>query len=48
MENVIITPHIAAASTRVPERHLETLLENIRCFINGQPFLTLADKSLWF
>lgn len=48
MDNVIITPHIAAASTRVPERHLETLLENIRCFMNGQPFLTLADKSLWF
>lgn len=48
MENVIITPHIAAASTRVPERHLETLLENIRCFINGQPFITLANKRLWF
>lgn len=48
MENVIITPHIAAASTRVPERHLETLLENIRCFINDQPFITLADKRLWF
>ena len=48
MENVIITPHIAAASTRVPERHLETLLENVRCFINGQPFITLANKQLWF
>ena len=48
MENVIITPHIAAASTRVPERHLETLLENIRCFLADKPFLTLADKQNWF
>lgn len=48
MENVILTPHIAAASTRVPERHLETLLENIRCFLADQPFLTLADKQNWF
>ena len=29
-DNVIITPHCAAASPRVPERHLETLLENLR------------------
>jgi len=48
MENVIITPHIAAASTRVPERHLETLLENLRCFLAGKPFITLADKQNWF
>lgn len=48
MENVIITPHIAAASTRVPERHLETFLENIRCFLDHKPFITLADKQNWF
>lgn len=48
MENVIITPHIAAASTRVPERHLETLLENLRCFLADKPFITLADKQNWF
>lgn len=48
MENVIITPHIAAASTRVPERHLETFLENIRCFLANKPFITLADKQNWF
>ncbi|WP_298866931.1 D-2-hydroxyacid dehydrogenase [uncultured Gimesia sp.] len=48
MENVIITPHIAAASTRVPERHLETLLENLRCFLTNKPFITLADKQNWF
>lgn len=48
MENVIITPHIAAASTRVPERHLETLLENLRCFLAGKPLITPADKRQWF
>ncbi len=47
-QNVIITPHIAAASTRVPERHLETLLENLRCFLTNKPFITLADKQNWF
>ena len=33
MENVIITPHTAAASPRVAERHLETLLDNLRRFV---------------
>ena len=36
MENVI-TPHIAAASSRIAERHLETLLDNIRRFVGGRP-----------
>ena len=31
-ENVILTPHIAAASTRIAERHLEVLLDNVRRF----------------
>ena len=48
MENVIITPHVAAASPRISERHLETLLENIRCFTRGEDPLTLVDKRLWF
>ena len=48
MENVILTPHIAAASPRISERHLETLLENVRCFARGEPPATLVDKSRWF
>ena len=48
MPNVIITPHIAAASPRIAERHLETLLENIRRFIQGEPPTTLVDKRLWY
>ncbi len=48
MPNVIITPHVAAASPRVPERHLETLLENVRRFVNGEPPMTLVDKQKWY
>jgi phosphoglycerate dehydrogenase-like enzyme len=48
MENVIITPHVAAASPRISERHLQTLLENIRLFARGEDPLTLVDKRLWF
>ncbi len=48
MENVIITPHIAAASPRIPERHLATLLENIRQFAAGKDPLTLVDKRKWY
>jgi phosphoglycerate dehydrogenase-like enzyme len=47
MENVIITPHCAAASPRVPERHLQTLLENLRRFVAGQPLLNVVDKRIW-
>ena len=36
MPNVLITPHIAAASPRIAERHLETLLANIRQFVQGE------------
>ena len=48
MENVIITPHVAGASPRVAERHLETLLENIRRFRRGEEPLNLVDKRQWF
>lgn len=48
MENAILTPHVAAASPRVAERHLETLLENIRRFVRNEPPLTVVDKRRWF
>ena len=48
MDDVIITPHVAAASPRIAERHLETLLENIRRFVAGREPATLVDKSRWF
>jgi phosphoglycerate dehydrogenase-like enzyme len=48
MDNVIITPHVAAASPRIAERHLETFLENLRRFVQGQPLLTPVDKRKWY
>jgi phosphoglycerate dehydrogenase-like enzyme len=48
MENVIITPHCAAASPRVPERHLETLLDNLRRFVAALPLRNVVDKTQWF
>jgi phosphoglycerate dehydrogenase-like enzyme len=47
-ENVIITPHVAAASPRIAERHLETLLENVRRFADGREPANLVDKRRWF
>jgi len=46
--NVIITPHVAACSKRVAQRHLETLLENIRRFTNHHSLLNVVNKSRWF
>jgi phosphoglycerate dehydrogenase-like enzyme len=47
MPNVIITPHCAAASPRVAERHLATLLDNVRRFVAGQPLRNVVDKKMW-
>jgi phosphoglycerate dehydrogenase-like enzyme len=46
-EDVIVTPHVAAASVRIAERHLETLLENVRRFVRGEPLLNVVDKARW-
>lgn len=48
MENVIITPHVAAASPRVAERHLQTLVENVKRHVRGESPSTLVDKVNWF
>src|SRR5262249_22260609 len=47
MDNVILTPHCAAASPRVAERPLETLLDNVRRFAAGQPLRNVVDKHRW-
>jgi phosphoglycerate dehydrogenase-like enzyme len=48
MENVILTPHIAASSPRIAERHLAVLLENIRRFRDGLPLRNVVDKARWY
>jgi len=48
MENVILTPHVAACSERISERHLAVLLDNVRRFATGQPLQNIVDKAQWF
>lgn len=48
LDNVIITPHVAGVSPRIPQRHLETLLENTRRFVRGEAPATVVDKSAWY
>ncbi len=48
MSNVLITPHVAAASPRIAERHLATLLENVRRFAAGEELLNVVDKREWY
>jgi phosphoglycerate dehydrogenase-like enzyme len=48
MPNVIVTPHTAAASPRVAERHLEVFLVNLRRFVAGEPLRNVVDKRQWF
>lgn len=48
MKNVIITPHVAAASPQVCVRHLETLLENVRRHVTGKTPMNLVNKEQWF
>lgn len=47
-ENVILTPHVAAASVRIPERHLALLLDNVRRFVRGEEVQNVVDKEKWF
>jgi phosphoglycerate dehydrogenase-like enzyme len=47
-DNVILTPHIAGQSERVPERHLGVLLDNLRRFARGEPLQNVVDKRRWF
>jgi phosphoglycerate dehydrogenase-like enzyme len=48
MDSVIITPHVAACSPRIAERHLAVLLDNVARFARGQPLRNVADKQRWF
>ena len=48
MPNVIITPHIAACSVHIAERHLAVLLDNLGRFVRGEPLQNVASKTQWF
>jgi len=44
LENVLITPHTAAVTDRLWERHNQLIGENLRRFLDGKPLLNLIDK----
>ena len=48
MENVVLTPHCAAASPDRTEARREVLTENLRRFLSGEPFLYVCDKAAGF
>jgi phosphoglycerate dehydrogenase-like enzyme len=48
MDNVILTPHVAGYSPRIPERHLAVLLDNIGRFVNGEKLRNAVNKKIWF
>jgi len=48
MPNVLLTPHIAACSPRISERHTATLLDNVRRFATGEDLRNVVDKAKWF
>ena len=47
-DNVIITPHVAACSPRIAERHFSVVLDNVQRFARGETPHNLADKRRWF
>lgn len=44
LENVLITPHTAAVTERLWERHYQLICENLQRFLEGKPLLNLIDK----
>lgn len=48
MENVILTPHTAGQSPHYEERRAKVFLENLKRFVQGQPFINVVEKTQWF
>jgi len=45
MDDVLITPHSAALTERLWNRHFELLSTNLRRFLAGEPLLGTVDKA---
>ena len=50
LPNVIITPHAASEcpNDKVARRRVETIVENARRFVAGEPLLNIVDKAAWY
>jgi phosphoglycerate dehydrogenase-like enzyme len=45
LDNVLITPHTAAVTERLWERHFALIVENLKRFLAGKPLLNEVDKQ---
>ena len=48
MENVIMTPHCAARSPRIPDRFAQVVVDNVRRYAAGRPVKNVVDKTAWY
>ncbi len=48
MENVILTPHVAADNPHVPQRRIDTLVDNLRRYLAEEPLRNIVDKRRLF
>jgi phosphoglycerate dehydrogenase-like enzyme len=44
LPNVLITPHTAALTEKMWDRHYELVTRNLRRYMRGEPLLNLVDK----
>lgn len=44
LDNLLITPHTAAVTERLWERHYRLIVENMKRFLSGEPLLNAVDK----
>jgi phosphoglycerate dehydrogenase-like enzyme len=45
LDNVLITPHTAAVTDRLWERHLRLMVDNLKRFLAGEPLINQVDKK---
>lgn len=45
LDNVLITPHTAAATEKLWDRHYDLIVENLNRFLTGKPLLNEVDKN---
>lgn len=48
MENVILTPHVAADNPHVAQRRIDTLTANLRRYLAGESLRNVVDKKMLF
>ena len=48
MENVVMTPHCAARSPRIPDRFAQVVVDNVRRYAAGRPVRNVVDKTAWY